>query len=65
MLFDAAGYCVATIAECVREGDPIVAMPRLALDAEPGFVSVVICSIDDAKHDRAGSFGLEGRAPTS
>ena len=42
-----------TIAECVREGDPIVAMPRLALDAEPGFVSVVICSIDDAKHDRA------------
>jgi tetratricopeptide (TPR) repeat protein len=53
MLFDAAGYCVATLAECVREGDPIVAMPRLALDAAPGFVSVVICSIDDAKHDRA------------
>jgi GT2 family glycosyltransferase len=53
MLFDAAGYCVATIAECVREGDPIAGTPRLALDAEPGFVSVVICSIDDAKHDRA------------
>jgi GT2 family glycosyltransferase len=53
MLFDAAGYCVATIAECVREDDPIVTMPRLALGTTPGFVSVVICSIDDAKHDRA------------
>jgi hypothetical protein len=53
MLFDAAGYCVATIAECVREGDPIAATPPVTLDVEPGSVSVVICSIDDAKHDRA------------
>jgi GT2 family glycosyltransferase len=53
MLFDAAGYCVATIAECVRGGDPIVAPPPLRLGVEPVSVSVVICSIDDAKHDRA------------
>jgi GT2 family glycosyltransferase len=53
MLFDAAGYCVATIAECVREGDPIAATPPVTLNVEPGSVSVVICSIDDTKHDRA------------
>jgi tetratricopeptide (TPR) repeat protein len=53
MLRDAAGYFVATIAECVREGDPIAATPPVGLGVEPGSVSVVICSIDDAKHDRA------------
>jgi hypothetical protein len=53
MLFDAAGYCVATIAECVREGELIAATPPVVLDAEPASVSVVICSINDAKHDRA------------
>ena len=52
-LFDAAGYCVATIAECVREGDRVAAEPPMKLDATPTTVSVVICSIDDAKHDRA------------
>ena len=53
MLFDAAGYCVATIAECVRAGDRIAALPPMTLGAETESVSVVICSIDDAKHDRA------------
>src|SRR5260370_729500 len=36
-----------------RDGDPIAAMPPMTLGGEPGSVSVVICSIDDAKHDRA------------
>jgi tetratricopeptide (TPR) repeat protein len=53
MLFNAAGYCVATLAECVREGDRAVARPAMTLDAKPVTVSVVICSIDDEKHDRA------------
>ena len=35
MLFDAAGYCVATIAEwCASGGDPIAATPPVALGAE-------------------------------
>ena len=55
MLFDAAGYCVATIAECVRAGDRVAAPPPTMMGIEPGSVSVVICSIDDAKHDRAVS----------
>jgi len=53
MLFDAAGYCVATLAECVREGDRIAPQGPMAGNLEPVSVSVVICSIDDAKHDRA------------
>ena len=53
MLFNAAGYCVGAIAECVHEGDPIAAMPPATLAVDPASVSVVICSIDDAKHDRA------------
>jgi tetratricopeptide (TPR) repeat protein len=42
MLFNAAGYCVATIAECVLEGDPIAAMPPVTLGVDPASVSVVI-----------------------
>jgi hypothetical protein len=56
LLFDAARQCVATIAESVRAGDPIEAAPVFALrDANPSnlTVSIVICSIDDARHDRA------------
>jgi GT2 family glycosyltransferase len=53
MLFNAAGYCVATIAECVRQGDRAAAQPAVTPGTEPVTVSVVICSIDDAKHDRA------------
>jgi GT2 family glycosyltransferase len=53
MLLDAAGYCVATLAECVRAGDRIAAPQPLTLGAETPSVSVVICSISDAKHDRA------------
>jgi len=52
-LLDAAGYCVATLAECVREGDRVDGEPLRKLDVAPMSVSVVICSIDDAKHDRA------------
>jgi len=52
-LLDAAGYCVATLAECVREGDRVDPEPLRKLDVAPMSVSVVICSIDDAKHDRA------------
>ncbi len=53
MLFNAAGYCVATLAECVREGDRASAPTAMVLDAKLPTVSVVICSIDDAKHDHA------------
>ena len=43
MLFDAAGYCVATIAECVREGDRVAPQaPMAGGNLEPVSVSVVI-----------------------
>jgi len=50
---DAAGYCVATLAECVREGDRAAALPPMKPDGGAMTVSVVICSVDDAKHDHA------------
>ena len=53
MLLDAAGYCVAAIAECVRHGDSIAPPPEAIPGIEPVSVSVVVCSIDDVKHDRA------------
>lgn len=53
MLFNAAGYFVASLAECVHEGDRVPAPPPMTFDAKPCTVSVVICSINDAKHDRA------------
>ncbi len=56
MLFDAARQCVATIAESVRDGDRIDEAPLLELPAvrAPDLaVGIVICSIDDARHDRA------------
>ena len=52
-LFDAAGYCVATLAECAREGNRVAAAPPMKPDGAAMTVSVVLCSIDDAKHDRA------------
>ena len=53
MMFEAAKQCVATIADCVRDG-AAVAEPVLTRD-DPGrkTVTVVLCSIDDVKHDRA------------
>ncbi len=56
MLFDAAKQCVASIASLVRGGGQIALMPARPSPAavDPGiFVSVVICSIEPAKLDRA------------
>ena len=53
MLFDAATQCVATLADCARRGDTC-AEPVLTGDKLPQrAVTIVLCSIDDAKHDRA------------
>jgi len=54
MLFDAARQCVATIADCVRRGETEFVATR-GESAEPPSqsVTIVFCSIDDAKHDRA------------
>lgn len=54
LLFEAARQCVATIADAVRAGernDAPLSAPRS--DAPDPMVSVVICSIDDARHERA------------
>jgi GT2 family glycosyltransferase len=55
LLFEAARQCVATIADSVRAGERNNAAPLPALgSAAPApAVSIVICSIDDARHDRA------------
>ena len=55
LLFEAARQCVATIADSVRAGERNNAAPLPALgSAAPDLaVSIVICSIDDARHDRA------------
>ena len=56
MLFAAARQCIATIAQSVRDGDPIDQAPLLELPADRAAdlaVAIVICSIDDARHDRA------------
>ena len=54
LLFAAARQCVATIADSVRAGERTDA-PLPAVDpATPDrAVSIVICSIDDARHERA------------
>ena len=51
MMFDAAKLCVATIAECVRNAERRPRFTPVALDRAPTPVCIVICSIDDAKHD--------------
>lgn len=56
LLFAAARQCVATIAESVRAGDRHgdASLPALGASHAPDLaVSIVICSIDDAKHERA------------
>ena len=54
VLFEAARQCVATIADSVRAGERINApLPALAAAAPDLAVSIVICSIDDARHERA------------
>ena len=53
MLFDAAAQCVATIADCVRSGE-VCAAPAAGVDnGARQSVTIVLCSIDDVKHDRA------------
>jgi tetratricopeptide (TPR) repeat protein len=54
LLFAAARQCVATIAESVRAGDKHGPLPAPVSPHAPDLaVSIVICSIDDARHDRA------------
>lgn len=57
MLFAAARQCIATIADSVRDGDridqePLRELPPSASGAPALAVAVVICSIDDVRHDR-------------
>ncbi len=53
MLFDAAKQCVATIADRVRRGETSSA-PALEVDnGTRHSVTIVLCSIDARKHDRA------------
>jgi GT2 family glycosyltransferase len=54
LLFAAARQCVATIADSVRAGERISAPVAAPGSAAPDLaVSIVICSIDDARHERA------------
>jgi tetratricopeptide (TPR) repeat protein len=54
LLFAAARQCVATIADAVRAGDcNDVRLPAVRTAAPDLMVSIVICSIDDARHERA------------
>jgi hypothetical protein len=55
LLFEAARQCVATIADAVRAGERSDIAPRPAPRTEARALSVmiVVCSIDDTKHDRA------------
>jgi GT2 family glycosyltransferase len=54
LLFAAARQCVATIADSVRAGERTSAsLPVLGSAAPDLAVSIVICSIDDTRHERA------------
>jgi tetratricopeptide (TPR) repeat protein len=54
LLFEAARQCVATIANAVRTGEcNDVRLPAVHAAAPDLMVSIVICSIDDARHQRA------------
>ena len=52
MLFEAAKQCVATVADCVRSGEAC-ASPAPGKKVVPRTISVVLCSIDDSRCDRA------------
>jgi len=52
MMFEAAKQCVATIADCVRRGEAWAAPVSTHYDPVRMKFTVVVCSIDDAKHDR-------------
>lgn len=54
MMFEAARQCIATIADAVRAGERKETPLPAPLSAAPDLMtSIVICSIDDAKHERA------------
>ena len=54
LLFAAARQCVATIADSVRAGERTDAPPPAIGPVAPDrAVSIVICSIDDTRHERA------------
>ncbi|HEX4522056.1 MAG TPA: glycosyltransferase [Casimicrobiaceae bacterium] len=54
LMFEAARQCVATIADAVRAGERNDALLPAPGPAAPDLaVSIVICSIDDARHERA------------
>jgi tetratricopeptide (TPR) repeat protein len=52
MMFEAAKQCVATIADCVRHGEAWAAPVSIHDDPVRKAFTIVLCSIDDAKHDR-------------
>jgi len=52
MMFEAAKQCVATIADCVRHGEACAAPAPIRDEPDGLSVTIVLCSIDDAKHDR-------------
>ena len=52
MLFDAAKQCIATVAQMIRTEAIETSCAMIALPARPPSVSIVICSIDDAKLGR-------------
>jgi tetratricopeptide (TPR) repeat protein len=55
MFFDAAKECVATVAECVRRGELLASPPAAPVDRCTESFTIVVCSIDDAKHHRVAS----------
>ena len=52
MLFAAAEQFVATAAALARAENSRPATPQIPRASRPSFVSIVVCSIDDAKHAR-------------
>ena len=52
MMFEAAKQCMATIADCVRRGEAWAAPVSILDDPVRMTFTIVVCSIDDAKHDR-------------
>jgi len=55
MFFDAAKECVATVAECVRRGEVVEPGRPATIDRCTMSFTIVVCSINDAKHRRVAS----------
>lgn len=54
MFFDAARHCVASIADCVRNGETATDLPRVGADDRTSF-TVVTCSVDEHRRRRAAA----------